>query len=114
MTKICKEIKPKGYDPKKDVFRQHWVTNTNHVTVLRKIIKSIVLDCNYKIRKNEVMKKQGLSVRKATTIKKIPIFSRFHKVHNYHHYAQFELADNPPSSESEGEDEESPNLVHSK
>ena len=47
-------------------------------------------------------------------MKKTSVFSRLHKVHNYHDYSQYELSDEPPSSESEGEDDDTPNFVYAK
>ena len=87
MKRVCNRVQPEGYDPKKHKFGQHWVAN--------------------------MMKRDGLSVRRPTNRKKASVFTRLHKVHNYHHYSQYELADDPPSSESEGEDDETPNFVYS-
>ena len=87
MTRICKREKPLGYDRKVHKFGPNWITKT--------------------------MKRQNLSVRKPTNVKKkTSVFQRFHKIHNYHHYSQFELANDPPSSESEGEDDDVPNFVY--
>ena len=81
MKQKCMAAMPPGSDPTKDKFGSRWV--------------------------RKFMKRKGLSVRKKTNFKKLSIWDRLHKVHNYHHFAIYRMAHEPISSESECSSEES-------
>ncbi len=89
MSEYCDSEKPNGYDPQKDKFKQHWDTN--------------------------FMKRKHLSVRVSTNKKTKSIWERLHKVHNFHHYCVYDLADDPISDieESEGDSNESDMILDS-
>ena len=77
MKEVCASDKPVGYDPEKDKFKHRWV--------------------------QKFMKRKKLSVRKATNKKKKSIWERLHKIHNFHHFCVYELADDPISDLEESE-----------
>ena len=89
MKDICDSDKPNGYNPEKDKFGHTWVT--------------------------KFMKRKKLSVRRSTNKKTKSIWERLHKIHNFHHYCVYELADDPISDmeESEGDSNESDMILDS-
>ena len=60
------------------------------------------------------MDREGLSVRRATNIKKTTVWERLHKVHNYHCYTQFQMANEDISDLSSSDEEENCEYLDSK
>ena len=63
----------------------------------------------------KLMKRKKLSVRRSTNKKTKSIWERLHKIHNFHHYCVYQLADDPISDmeESEGDSNESDMILDS-
>ena len=80
MKQFCLKDSPQNFDPEKNIFGEHWVTN--------------------------FMDKHHFSVRRATNIKDSSIWERLHKIHNYHWYTQYQMALEDISDVSETEDED--------